>query len=1095
MRDLRLRAFGAVTATLDGVPVDLGGPRQRAVLGLLAAAGQRVVSTDRFLEDLWGGEPPPKALSALQSYVSRLRTLLEPDRGPREPARVLVSSSPGYLLDLPEEAVDVWEFAALCRVAGSLADPAAVVETADRALALWTDVPFGAHADDEWAALEATRLAGLRTDLVETRAAAALDLDRPGEVARDLEPHVRDHPLHERGVRLLATAYYRLGRQGDALAALAGLRERLVDELGLDPGPELRELETAILRHDPALRVAAPLAPVPPPTAPVAAPVAAPASAPATAEDVVLGRAEELARLHAAAAAVDGPTLVWVAGEAGIGKTTLVERFCDESVTTWRVARGRCPEVDGAPPGWAWAEALAELRGSAPEPAAVRGLTPFDLAHELGEAVSDGHPALVVLDDLHRADGETLQVLRHLLAAVRRPLLVVGTFRPDETGPDLAMTVAAVADRTGERVDLGGLGDDAALALLRASCPTELPDATWAALVERAGGSPLFLRQVGRLAASEGAQLATTGLPSAIRDILERRLVRLPAATVDLLSRAAVLGRDIDLDLVVACETERDLATEDEVVDALDAGIVAGLVVVDAPGSLSFAHALVRDALYDRLPPMRRHRLHATALTVLERRAPEAAGALAHHAAASLDARSAAHAVPLLQRAAADALRNGANAEAVRHARGALAAHDLAGSPEQDRLDVRRLLVQGLASAGDLAGAHAERRASIEAATRWGDARQAMRAMLWETATAWTIRELQRVDRPLVARLRAATDELRAAERGPADERLLVDLLATLALETEGSDLVDVAEAAVAEAVERARALGDPEARCRALNAAYLVAYPPRRDGLLLEVASDLLAASREAGLLSYEAVAHSALFGAYAGAGDLERAEEHVGLARSCGTASQLPLTLAVSGLFQGLKLLVHGQVETAAAVYEQVTALMAASGDPNGTAMSIVLGFTVGHAAGDTSGVLPGVEQLAAYGSVELVDYQVCCLLDAGREAEARAAWHPDRDPRRDYFWLFNATLRGELAARLGDVEVAARYERQLAPWAGRFAGLVSGAATLGPVDHVLGLLARVRGDEQAALAHFAGAEALAERYGATQWAERARKSASSG
>jgi DNA-binding SARP family transcriptional activator len=1090
MSDLRVRAFGAVTATLAGVPLDLGGPRQRAVLGLLAASGQRVVSTDRFLEDLWGGEPPPKALSALQSYVSRLRTLLEPDRGPREPARVLVSSSPGYLLDLPDEAVDVWEFAALCRTAGSLADPAAVVETADRALALWTDEPFGAYADDEWAALEATRLAGLRTDLVETRAAAALDLDRAGEVARDLEPHVRDHPLHERGVRLLATAYYRLGRQGEALAALSGLRERLVDELGLDPGPELRELETAILNHDPALRVA--------PRVAASAPVPA-ASAPTPAEDDVLGRAAELARLHAAAAAVAGPTLVWVTGEAGIGKTTLVERFCDESVSSWRIARGRCPEVDGAPPGWAWAEALAELRGTAPDPAAVRGLTPFDLAHELAHelqgAVADGHGALVVLDDLHRADGETLQVLRHLLAAVRRPLLVVATFRPDEAGPDLGLTVAAVADRTGERIDLAGLDDEAALALLRASCPTELPEATWAALVERAGGSPLFLRQVGRLAASEGAQLATTGLPSAIRDILDRRLVRLPAATVDLLSRAAVLGRDIDLDLVVACEAERDLASEDEVVDALDAGIVAGLVVVDAPGSLSFAHALVRDALYDRLPPMRRHRLHATALAVLERIAPDATGALAHHAAASLDARSAAHAVPLLERAAADALRNGANAEAVRHARAALAAHDLAGTAEQQRLDVRRLLVQGLASSGDLAGAHAERQASIEAAARWGDARQAVLAMLWETATAWTIRELQRVDRPLVARLQAAADELRAADRDAVDERLLVDVLATLALETEGSDLVDVAEAAAAEAVERARALGDPEALCRALNGAYLVAYPPRRDGLLLEVATDLLAASREAGLLSYEAVAHSALFGAYAGAGDLVRAEEHVVLARSSGTASQLPLTLAVSGLFQGLKLLVHGQVETAATVYEQVTALMAASGDPNGAAMSIVLGFTAAHAAGDTSTVLPGVEQLAAYGSVELVDYQVCCLLDAGRDDEARAHWRPDRDPRRDYFWLFNATLRGELAARLGDVEVAARYEQALTPWAGRFAGLVSGAATLGPVDHVLGLLARVRGDEETALAHFAGAAALAEQYGATQWAERARKCASSG
>src|SRR5690349_13261260 len=95
---LHLHAFGSVRAELDGVPVDLGGPRQRAVLGVLVAAGRRTVSADRFLHELWSGEPPPSAAGALQAYISRLRSALEPQRAKRRPATVLVSAPPGYAL-------------------------------------------------------------------------------------------------------------------------------------------------------------------------------------------------------------------------------------------------------------------------------------------------------------------------------------------------------------------------------------------------------------------------------------------------------------------------------------------------------------------------------------------------------------------------------------------------------------------------------------------------------------------------------------------------------------------------------------------------------------------------------------------------------------------------------------------------------------------------------------------------------------------------------------------------------------------------------------------------------------------------------------
>lgn len=1076
---LRITAFGTVAATRDGAPLDLGGPQQRAVLGLLVASAGRVVSTDRFLEDLWDGEPPPKALGGLQSYVSRLRTVLEPERRARAAASVLVSSSPGYVLSLETSQVDVWAFSALARSAVAATDPAAALAAADEALALWTDEPFGGHTDQEWAALEVTRLRELRADVVEARAAAALALGRSGEVATDLADHVRQHPMREQGARLLATAFYRLGRQGDALGLLAAVRERLVDELGIDPSPELAQLELDILHHDPGLR-----GPV------VATPAAAepdPRPQEAAGAGRLIGRDAELARLHAAADRAAGPAVVWVGGEAGIGKSALVERFCDESVARWTVARGHCPEVDGAPPGWAWAEVVGALRGGDPDPRAIRGVTPFELAHDVHAVVSGtGHPVLVVLDDVHRADGETLQVLRHLLTSLTGPALVVATYRPDEVGPDLGTTMAATAGATVDRLDLAGLDADSSLVLLREHCETELPDGAWTALVERASGNPLFLRQVGRLAASEGAAIATSELPSAIRDVIGRRLARLPAATVDVLSRAAVLGRQIEFDLLLACEAERGLSSEDELVDALDAGIVAGLVQADTPDSLSFAHALVRDVLYDRLPPMRRHRLHATAWTVLEREVPDRIGTLAFHAAASLDGRSAHRAAPLLVEATRHALAAGSTTEALRYVEAALHAQDLASIPEADRLEARRLLVGARASTGDLAGAHDARRISVETAERFGDRREVMLALRWQTATAWTIRELGLVDEDRVARLQVAIREL-GEPGGLRDEPLLVELLATLAFELETSDRAELAFDAATEACARARAIGDDRLLCLALNAAYLTSYPPRPDGLLRQVAEELLDASRRARLLSFEAVAHCALFGAYAGARDLARADEHVALAVTSGSSSQLPLLIAVSRIFDGLKLLMRGELDAAAAAYDRTTAQMVAAGDPNGAPMGTILRFTVDHARGDTSGTLDELLIIDSFAPGFVSPLIVTALLDAGREEEARDWWRPGTEPKRDYFWLYNACLRGENAARLGDADVMAWARAELAPWSGHFGGLVSGAATLGPVDRVLGMLAEAAGDEDEAAACFARAAALATRTGATQWTER--------
>ena len=248
-----MRVLGPFAASVDGAPVDLGGPRQRAVLGRLVVAGGHVVSTDRLIDDLWdSSDVPAKALAVLQVHVSHLRRALEPGRERRAPARILVSAAPGYALRLPAAAVDAWHFDDLVRRAAA-APPGPAHELLTEALAAWTGPAYAEVADESWAAPEVARLTELRLAAIEARAEADLALGRPAPVIADLERHLHDHPGREDAVRLLALALYRTGRQGDALTVLRRARDHLAEELGVDPGPALRALEDDILRQSPVL--------------------------------------------------------------------------------------------------------------------------------------------------------------------------------------------------------------------------------------------------------------------------------------------------------------------------------------------------------------------------------------------------------------------------------------------------------------------------------------------------------------------------------------------------------------------------------------------------------------------------------------------------------------------------------------------------------------------------------------------------------------------------------------------------------------------------------------------------------------------------
>jgi predicted ATPase/DNA-binding SARP family transcriptional activator len=246
---IEFRVLGPIEAVRDGAAVPLGGPRQRALLGLLLIDAPRAVAVDRLAEELWHGEPPDAAASTIRAYVSKLRTVL----GAGAP---ITSGAAGYALDVGRDQLDATRFERLANEGHDALRRGAARRAAARlrtGLGLWRGPPFAGVSDEGALRLEAQRLEDLRLSALEDRIEADLALGQHAEVIDDLEVLVTDHPYRERLWRQLMLALYRAERQTDALAAYRRARTRLDDDLGLEPGAELQQLEQSILRHEVAV--------------------------------------------------------------------------------------------------------------------------------------------------------------------------------------------------------------------------------------------------------------------------------------------------------------------------------------------------------------------------------------------------------------------------------------------------------------------------------------------------------------------------------------------------------------------------------------------------------------------------------------------------------------------------------------------------------------------------------------------------------------------------------------------------------------------------------------------------------------------------
>ncbi|MGZ8694644.1 MAG: BTAD domain-containing putative transcriptional regulator [Gaiellaceae bacterium] len=250
---MEFRILGPLEAVDGGRLLPLGGARRRTLLVLLLTRANEVVSSDRLIDELWGAQPPHGAANALQNHVSQLRKVLPPD--------TIRTREPGYLIHVERDQLDLLRFEAL--VSRAQAAPAAEASDLLReALELWRGPPLSDLAQEPFAQAEIRRLEELRLEALERRFEAELSLGRHAALAGELERLAADYPFRERLRGQLMRALYASGRQAEALEVYRQTRRALVDELGIEPGPALQELEQAMLRHDPGLT---PATPAPPP--------------------------------------------------------------------------------------------------------------------------------------------------------------------------------------------------------------------------------------------------------------------------------------------------------------------------------------------------------------------------------------------------------------------------------------------------------------------------------------------------------------------------------------------------------------------------------------------------------------------------------------------------------------------------------------------------------------------------------------------------------------------------------------------------------------------------------------------------------------
>ena len=621
--------LGPVTVTEGSDSLNIGGPKQRTVLAMLISRAGQPLTADAIGQAVYGDDASARSRRAVQTYVSSLRSVV---------GEVIVKDGAAWSLVADRAAVDATRFEDLYESARALGADAAA-EVLREALAMWRSDPYSGVEAHGLLDGEITRLGGLRIGVQQARIDADLESGRDSDLAGELEALVAEHPYQERFRAQHMLALYRAGRQGEALRSYRQMREFLVDELGVDPAPELQQLEQRILEQDDSLLLTAQRS-----TSSSAPPeTQSRLSGPARAQKL-LEREDELDLLAGVLAELgsSGGRVVLVHGEAGIGKSALVREFLALHGDEANVLFGSCDDLlTPQPLGPFWD--IAREEPSLFE-ALENGNRPGVLAAALDLLARPQRPTVLVVEDTHWADEATLDAIKFLgRRIVTSNSLLVVTYRDEEFDFEhpLRGVIGDLSPDGVVRIQLGGLSREAVSSAIAGS------DLDAGQVFEATDGNPLLVKE---MAAVEGDTI-----PASVQDSVMARVGKLTAHAHEGLTILSVIPERITTEEI----SQLIGGTQGWLVECERRGLVE---VGD--GFVRFQHELIRRAVEQTLTPSEKVALNAMVLQSLPRDTDPAR--MVHHAVEAHDIAALVEFAPAAARAAAAV---GSHREAVEHYR------------------------------------------------------------------------------------------------------------------------------------------------------------------------------------------------------------------------------------------------------------------------------------------------------------------------------------------------------------------------------------------------------------------------------------------
>jgi DNA-binding SARP family transcriptional activator/tetratricopeptide (TPR) repeat protein len=1079
------------------------------------------------------GITPSPDLVRLEAAILQQHAGLEP------PARELPTGVVTFLLTEVEGSTALWESDA-DRMAEALARHDEIVGDAVRE-AGGTLLKSKGEGDSTFSvfvrATDAVAAADrLQRDLATTAWPAGLDL-RVRAAVHTGEPLIRDGdyygPAVNRAARLRAVAtpgQVVVSRSTAELVADHLPDDLVLAEVGDTPLAGMARPERVYVLHPPG----APAAPAPAPAAPGDRPPL-PALVARSRGDDFVGRRAELAALAAAWSRARGGerTVALVAGEAGVGKTSLVSRLAVAAHTDGAlVLAGHCDEGYGAPYR-PFVEALAPLLAYGPALAALDRMG--DLGPELGPLVPDASGRLpgrdaaldadpgtaryrqfeavttwlsrvcatgevmLVLDDLHWAASPTLLQVRHLVQAdPALRLMIVATYRDTELaggGPFPELLADLHREHGIERLELTGLAEDE-IAELMAAAGGGTPDTAWPAaetVLRLTGGNPFFVRELLLNLTESGAWVAAgpsgngagfpPEVPAGIRETVGRRLWRLDRGTRQALEVAAVLGLEFDGEVVA--QASGPAGDRRAALDALDEAERSRLVVRGPGGGYRFAHAIVRDTIYAGLGTGRRLGLHAAAARVLEAAGPSAdLSQLSHHWWAALPLGTGATQAESYARRAGDrAMALLAYEEAATHYQRAVDAHERATpDPDPDLCDLLLALGAAHAAAGRVpdAGRAFDRAAALARDLGLPDylARAAL-GFEGELVTGGDVWEGRRT------LLEEARDAL-----GDCVSPLRVRVTAKLADVLAGLEPGPRVAALSREVLRTAVQLGNEAGLAAALHARHQALAMPAHAAERAELARRVVERSESAGATTWAMIGRLARLADLVELGDMVRFDAE--FADYAGAARELrrPHDLWRSAVMRAMRALFDGRLDDGAALADEAAELGDRLQQPGAPLAHAVQVFSVWWHQG-RAGELADAAQSWALTAPAAATWRSAAALtraeagDAGaaRDELLRLTAHRCVAVPRDNMWLATLAFAAEASWLAGDAEVGGRLQPLLAPLAGSNV-TVGAAVAFGAAGRSAGLAAAAAGDLDAAVGLLDGAVAANRRMGSPLW-----------